>query len=148
MVDGCFDPLHKGHIEYFRYALSLKVPLLCNLATDQYIRSNQGRPPLLGEEHRAKVIDSIRYVDYVYLSNHGTCWSLNKLKPAYYVKGADWRGRLPEDQVATCKRLGIEAVFADCDLDSSSRILETFLLRVRGSTAQGSTTQGTTVQGG
>ena len=29
MVDGAFDPLHRGHIEYFRAAAQLDAPLLC-----------------------------------------------------------------------------------------------------------------------
>ena len=37
MVDGAFDPLHKGHIEYFRAAVdAVDVPLLCNVASDRY----------------------------------------------------------------------------------------------------------------
>ena len=31
MVDGGFDPLHRGHIEYFRSAAQLGVPVLCGL---------------------------------------------------------------------------------------------------------------------
>ena len=40
MVDGAFDPLHRGHIEYFRAAAErLSAPLLCNVASDSYVRS-------------------------------------------------------------------------------------------------------------
>jgi len=49
MVDGAFDPLHRGHIEYFRAAAAqLDVPLLCNVASDRYVRTKH--PPLLPEE--------------------------------------------------------------------------------------------------
>ena len=37
MVDGAFDPLHAGHIEYFERAAGLGLPLLCNLASDRYL---------------------------------------------------------------------------------------------------------------
>ena len=38
MVDGAFDPLHRGHVEYFRAAAeTLDVPLLCNVASDRYV---------------------------------------------------------------------------------------------------------------
>ncbi|NBX51841.1 hypothetical protein EBT25_18345, partial [bacterium] len=30
MVDGSFDPLHEGHIEYFRLASELGFPVICN----------------------------------------------------------------------------------------------------------------------
>ena len=49
MVDGAFDPLHRGHIEYFRAAAEqLDVPLLCNVASDRYVRSKHA--PLLPED--------------------------------------------------------------------------------------------------
>jgi nicotinic acid mononucleotide adenylyltransferase len=38
MVDGAFDPLHRGHIEYFRAAAELGLPLLCNLQRAQHSR--------------------------------------------------------------------------------------------------------------
>ncbi len=135
MVDGCFDPLHKGHTEYFRQASLLQVPVLCNLASDAYIRSHKGRSPLLAEDHRAAVIDAIRHISYVFVSRRGTCWSLKRLKPAYYVKGLDWRGRLPEEQVAACMQSGIEIVFVDCQLASSRGILNGFLKGMQGQTS-------------
>jgi len=57
MVDGAFDPLHRGHIEYFRAAAErLDVPLLCNVASDGYVRTTH--PPLLPQDHRAAVEDA------------------------------------------------------------------------------------------
>lgn len=129
MVDGCFDPLHRGHIAYFREAAELGLPVLCNLACDDYLRDHKRREPLLAEDERAAVIDAVRYIDYVFLARHGTAYSLHKLRPAYYVKGADWEGRLPPEQVAVCQELGIQIVFVDCTLNSSTRILQTFLER-------------------
>ena len=127
MVDGCFDPLHKGHVEYFRHAATLGASVLCNLAADEYILRMKKRAPLLPEEHRAAVIDAMRSIDFVFVTRHGTLWSLERLRPSHYVKGADWRGKLPGEQVEACRRLGIEIVYADCVLDSSTRLLESFL---------------------
>ncbi len=45
MVDGGFDPLHGGHIAYFRAARELGRPLLCNLSGDDYVRAKH--EPLL-----------------------------------------------------------------------------------------------------
>ena len=63
MVDGAFDPLHHGHIAYFKAARELGAPVLCNLASDRYVRTKHR--PLLTETQRATVIDAIRYIDYV-----------------------------------------------------------------------------------
>ena len=79
MVDGAFDPLHHGHIEYFRLASEqLEVPLLCNVASDRYVRTK--RPPLLSEEHRAAVVDAIRYISYTHINRHDTETILRSLR--------------------------------------------------------------------
>ena len=125
MVDGAFDPLHRGHIEYFRAAAGrLDVPLLCNVASDRYVRTKH--PPLLPEDQRAAVVDAIRYIAYTHVNRFDTETVLRELRPKYYVKGADWVGRLPPDQVAICGEHGIEIVYLDTVLDSSSRILKDY----------------------
>lgn len=122
MVDGAFDPLHRGHIEYFRAAAErLDVPLLCNVASDRYVRSKH--PPLLPEEQRAAVIDAIRYITFTHVNQFDTETILRELQPKYYVKGKDWEGRLPPDQVKICGEYGIQVVYLDTVLDSSTRIL-------------------------
>jgi cytidyltransferase-like protein len=125
MVDGAFDPLHRGHIEYFRAAaVRLEVPLLCNVASDRYVRTKH--PPLLPEDQRAAVVDAIRYITYTHINRHDTETILRELRPRYYVKGKDWTGRLPADQVTICRDHGIEIVYLDTVLDSSSRLLRDY----------------------
>jgi cytidyltransferase-like protein len=124
MVDGAFDPLHRGHIEYFRAATALGVPLLCNVASDRYVRTKH--PPLLPEMDRAAIVDAIRFISYTHVNQFDTETILRELRPRYYVKGRDWVGRLPPDQVTICAELGIEVVYLDTVLDSSSRILQQF----------------------
>lgn len=126
MVDGAFDPLHRGHIEYFRAAAErLDVPLLCNVASDAYVRTKH--PPLLSEDQRAAIVDAIRYISFTHVNQFDTETILTQLRPRYYVKGKDWEGRLPPEQVRICSSHGIGLVYLDTVLDSSSRILEQFL---------------------
>ena len=125
MVDGAFDPLHRGHVEYFRAAAErLDVPLLCNVASDRYVRTKH--PPLLPEDQRAAVVDAIRYISYTHINQFDTETILRQLRPKYYVKGRDWEGRLPPDQVTICRDHGIEVVYLDTVLDSSTRILKDY----------------------
>jgi cytidyltransferase-like protein len=125
MVDGAFDPLHKGHIEYFRAASQLGLPLLCNVASDRYVRTKHR--PLLSEDQRAAIIDAIRYIDYVHIYQIDTETVLRQLRPRYYVKGSDWRDRgLPPAQAVICREHGIDIVYLDTVLDSSSRILKDY----------------------
>ena len=125
MVDGAFDPLHRGHIEYFRLAAEqLDVPLLCNVASDRYVAGKH--PPLLREDDRAAIVDAIRYIEYTHVNQFDTETVLRELRPKYYVKGSDWRNRLPPDQLTICREHGIEIVYLDTVLDSSSRLLQEF----------------------
>ena len=125
MVDGAFDPLHRGHIEYFRAAAQqLDVPLLCNVASDRYVRTKH--VPLLAEDDRAMVVDAIRFISYTHVNQFDTETVLRELQPKYYVKGKDWDGRLPPDQVRICAQHGIEIIYLDTVIDSSSRILKSY----------------------
>jgi cytidyltransferase-like protein len=124
MVDGAFDPLHAGHIEYFKAAAELGVPVLCNVASDLYVATKH--PPLLPEEQRAAVVDAIRYIDFTHVNQFDTETILTHLRPKYYVKGKDWEGRLPPQQVEICSRLEIGIVYLDTIRDSSSRLLQRF----------------------
>jgi len=124
MVDGGFDPLHAGHIAYFREAAALGLPVLCNLAPDAWVERKH--PPLLPQDERAQVVDAIRFVDYVHVADGPTVDTLRALRPRYYVKGTDWRDRLPDEETEACRELGIEVVFLDTMLGSSSELVERF----------------------
>jgi cytidyltransferase-like protein len=131
MVDGAFDPLHRGHIDYFAAAAALGVPLLCNVASDAYVRSKH--PPLLPEDQRAAIVDAIRYIAYTHVNRFDTETILRELRPHAYVKGKDWDGRLPAEQVAICREHDIEIVYLDTVTDSSSRLLREFTLQQQNS---------------
>jgi hypothetical protein len=42
------------------------------------------------------------------------------------VKGRDWEGRLPPEQVRICGEHGIQVVYLDTVVDSSSRLLKSY----------------------
>jgi cytidyltransferase-like protein len=124
MVDGAFDPLHSGHIAYFREAATLGLPVLCNVSSDDWIARKH--PPLLPQNERVQLIDAIRYVAYTHPSSTTTAKVLELLEPRYYVKGDDWRGRLPAAELEACERHGIEVVYLDTVTHSSTAILRRY----------------------
>ena len=128
MVDGGFDPIHHGHVAYFEAAAGLGLPVLCNVAPDNWVARKHA--PLLPQEARGTLVDAIRFVDYTHLSQTTTAEVLRLLEPRYYAKGEDWRGRLPEAEQEACSELEIEVVYLPTVRDSSTAILE----RYRGST--------------
>lgn len=126
MVDGGFDPLHRGHIEYFRAAAQLGSPVFCNLSSDAYVGTKH--KVFLPEDQRAAIIDAIRYIAYTHVNPYDTETVLGELRPRYYIKGEDWRGRLPPEQIDICRVHGIEIVYLDTVLDSSTRILRDYAI--------------------
>jgi bifunctional ADP-heptose synthase (sugar kinase/adenylyltransferase) len=121
MVDGGFDPLHAGHIEYFQKARALGRPLLCNLADDDYIGTKHA--VLLPSDQRVAVIDALRDIAYTHMSDHTTEDVLRQLQPFAYVKGKDWEWRLPAEQVRICQRWGIRIAYVETVAESSTRLL-------------------------
>ncbi|SRR5712691_4867030 len=127
MVDGAFDPIHPGHIAYLEAAAGLGLPVLCNVSSDEYVALKHA--PFLSQGERAAIIDAVCWVEFTHLSRLSTNEVLRLARPHSYAKGADWRGRLPEEELATCAELGIEVVYLDTVLDSSTAILERYASR-------------------
>jgi cytidyltransferase-like protein len=124
MVDGGFDPLHAGHVRYLREAAELGDPVLCNVAPDEWVARKH--PPLLPQGERGEIVDAVRYVSYTHLSQTTTAAVLEELRPRRYVKGADWRARLPQEERDVCARHAIEIVYLDSVTDSSTAVLERY----------------------
>lgn len=128
MVDGGFDPVHDGHVRYFAAAAALGLPVLCNLAPDTWVAAKH--PPLLTQDQRAVVLDAFRDIAYVHVAAGTTVEVLERLRPRYYVKGDDWRGRLPAAEQAACATAGIEIVYLDTVTASSTALLADYLANV------------------
>lgn len=124
MADGGFDPLHAGHVRYLREAAALGVPVLCNVSPDSWVARKH--VPLLSHADRVELVDAIRWVDYTHLSTVATVEVLRLLRPRYYVKGSDWRGRLPPAELDACAELEVEVVYLDTVVNSSTEILTRF----------------------
>ena len=129
MVDGSFDPLHDGHVRYFEFAASLGLPVFCNIASDGWTSTKHR--VFLDREKRAIVLDSIRFIDFVHCTATTTADVLRIVQPRNYVKGADWkaRGGVPPEEAAICRELGIEIVYANTEMNSSTQILKRFTER-------------------
>ena len=123
MVDGSFDPIHDGHIGYFRAASQFGLPVLCNVASDSWTVSKH--PVLLTQNQRGIVLDSIRYLSFVHLSQVSTRDVLRLLQPKMYVKGNDWiaRGGVPTEEQQLCDEMGIEVKYLETVTNSSSKLL-------------------------
>ena len=65
-IDGIFDLFHYGHLESFRKCKEIdnKVYLIVGVIGDK-VAENYKRLPIINENHRYAIIDSISYVDEI-----------------------------------------------------------------------------------
>ncbi|MFW6079694.1 MAG: D-glycero-beta-D-manno-heptose 1-phosphate adenylyltransferase [Gemmatimonadota bacterium] len=92
-TNGCFDLLHRGHVEYLAAAAELGDRLVVAINADDSVRRLKGPGrPIVGEGDRAAVVASIRYVDAVTIFDEDTPRALiAALLPDVLVKGGDYR---------------------------------------------------------
>ena len=65
-TNGCFDILHRGHIELFKYAKSLGDYLVVGVDTDERVRAAKGDSrPFNTIEDRVAMLESIKYIDEI-----------------------------------------------------------------------------------
>jgi len=65
-TNGCFDILHRGHIELFKYARSLGDRLVVGIDTDERVKTSKGESrPFNNAEDRVAMLRAIRYIDEV-----------------------------------------------------------------------------------
>ena len=91
-TNGCFDILHKGHVELLAYCKSLG-HVTVGLNSDDSVKRLKGSSrPMNTESDRKRILEAIRYVDEVVIFGEDTPYELLlRLKPDVIVKGGDYR---------------------------------------------------------
>tara|TARA_R110001592_G_scaffold71364_5_gene218232 strand:+ start:4000 stop:4395 length:396 start_codon:yes stop_codon:yes gene_type:complete len=95
-TNGCFDILHVGHIELFKYAKSLGSKLYVGIDSDKKVKKDKGKDrPFNKLSDRIKVLESIKYIDKVisFDSTEDLEALVKKYKPHVLIVGSDWRGK-------------------------------------------------------
>ena len=92
-TNGCFDIIHPGHIHVLSQAKLLGDILVVGLNSDKSVKNLKGKErPLVNESDRAKILLSIKYVDYVTIFDESTPKDIiKKIKPDTLVKGGDYK---------------------------------------------------------
>jgi rfaE bifunctional protein nucleotidyltransferase chain/domain len=91
-TNGCFDIIHRGHVEYLAQAASLGNRLIVAVNTDASVQRLKGPNRPVNDEHtRAEILAAFGFVDAVILFSDETPLSLiTAIKPNVLVKGGDY----------------------------------------------------------
>jgi rfaE bifunctional protein nucleotidyltransferase chain/domain len=92
-TNGCFDILHRGHVDYLKQAAELGKTLIVGVNTDESVRKlNKGDDrPVNTLADRAEILAALESVDIVAPFSAKTPIELIKIiSPDFLVKGGDW----------------------------------------------------------
>jgi len=111
-VSGCYDLLHSGHVEFFKSASKLGTRLIVALGSDATILKLKGKLPVIPEEERLFMVQSIRYVSSAFISSGNGFLDFEKefllAKPNKFVINDD-SGATKEKQ-ALCDLVGCQLI--------------------------------------
>lgn len=91
-TNGCFDIVHRGHLEYLAEASNLGHKLVMGLNTDASVQRLKGpNRPINDEYSRALLLASLGFIDMVVFFDEETPYDLIKfIQPDILVKGSDY----------------------------------------------------------
>jgi len=91
-TNGCFDIVHRYHIELFKFCKQ-RGYVVVGLNSDDSVRRLKGATrPINSQEDRKFILMSLKYVDEVIIFEEGTPYNLIKrVNPDEIIKGGDYR---------------------------------------------------------
>ena len=91
--NGCFDLIHRGHIDYLAKAADMGTKLVLGLNADASVSKLKGpHRPIQDEQSRQFILSALAFVDAVTLFDEETPYELIKLvQPDVLVKGSDYK---------------------------------------------------------
>jgi cytidyltransferase-like protein len=126
-VSGYFDPIHIGHIEYFKMSKGVADKLMVIVNNDEQAVLKKGQA-FMPVDERIKIIQELKCVDYV-IKSVDTDTTVRKTletvtpRPTFFCNGGDQNNNsIPEAEI--CKKLGIQLLdgFGD-KIQSSSWLI-------------------------
>ena len=133
IVSGYFNPIHKGHLEYFNNAKAIADELFV-IVNNDHQRELKGSAAFQDEEERMIIVSNIKAVDQAILSvdeDRTVCSTLEKIANEYgdshelaFANGGDQNNdTIPERPI--CEKVGIALIDGLGDkIQSSSWLLK------------------------
>ena len=127
-VSGYFDPVHVGHIEYFKKSKEIGDKLMVIVNNDEQATLKKGKP-FMPTDERIQLIKELRCVDFVVKSidtDRTVCKTLETVepKPYYFCNGGDQNNNtIPEGEVCIKRNIELRDGFGD-KIQSSSWLIK------------------------
>lgn len=92
-TNGCFDILHRGHIEYLQQSRDLGDRLVVGINSDASVKRLKGNSrPINNQDDRKFLLESLSCVDEVIIFDEDTPLELiHQVKPDVITKGGDYK---------------------------------------------------------
>jgi len=122
-INGCFDVLHRGHIELFKFAESMGDFVIVGIDSDFRVKQLKGDSrPINSEEDRKFMLESIECIDKVVIfqTSSELRGMIHHFKPDIMIVGSDYK-----DKTVIGSEYAGELIFFDRIGDySTTNILE------------------------
>lgn len=111
LANGCWDPLHYGHVLHLRAALKMGDRLVVSVTSDAHVNKGPNKP-IQSAELRCDMLRELRCVNEVLIVDD-PAQALESVRPNVFVKGSDYAGKIRPQDEAICRRLNIKIVLTD-----------------------------------
>ena len=120
-TNGCFDVLHRGHMELLKYCREIGTKVIVGINSDNSVTGLKGPTgPHFNQKDRKCMLESCKYVDEVLIFDQADPYELIKqVKPDIIVKGGDYT---PNEVVGS--DIAKVKIFNYIDGYSTTKILE------------------------
>jgi FAD synthetase len=132
LASGVFDLLHLGHVRFLEEAKRLGgecAKLVVVIARDSTVERSKGRKPIMSEDQRRALVESLKVVDQAVLGFEAFEIGevIEKIKPDIIALGYDQEDMANQVENYVCThKVDVRVVrigkFAENTLDSSSKI--------------------------
>lgn len=125
-TNGCFDLVHRGHIEVLANTADLGNKLIIGLNSDSSIKELKGENrPIMDEISRSILLASLQFVDaIVFFSEETPCKLIETLIPDVLAKGGDYKVTEIAGNGVVLENGGEVILFPFIDGISSTNIVE------------------------
>lgn len=122
---GVFDMFHIGHLNILRRAKEQCEFLIVGVTTDKLCEKRKHKVPIINEDERIAIVQSVRYVDKVVIQQDMDKLStVKELKADVVFVGSDWKGTEAWDNYEReLNQIGCQVVYLDHTDGISSTLL-------------------------